>query len=103
MEKELLSQNVPTAVIDRMYEITDILDSNYGALRSSTSMGGYLLFFPSVKDYVITSPAIFENYNIDSTLPEYTDDLDTVENINWREKLYLLGSDDSLVFIYSQQ
>ena len=41
-----LKSHVPEIVIDRMSEITDILDSNYGIQRSSTAMGGYLLFFP---------------------------------------------------------
>lgn len=102
MKEELISSHVPDAVIDRMYEVTDILDSNYGSHRSSGSMGGYLLFFPTAQDYLTTSPIIFENYNIDSTLSEYDDVLASTQNMNWREQLYLLGSDDSLVFMYIQ-
>ena len=102
MKEELISNNVPDTVINRMYEVMDILDSNYGSQRSSSSMGGYLLFFPTTKDYLTATPAIYENYNIDSTLSEYDDVLVTTQNINWRERLYLLGSDDSLIFMYMQ-
>lgn len=102
MKEELIANGVPIPVIDRMYEVTDILDSNYGYQRSASSMGGYLLFFPTAKDYLTASPAIFENYNIDSTLSEYDDVLASTQDMNWREQLYLLGSDDSLVFMYMQ-
>lgn len=97
-----LKSHVPEIVIDRMSEITDILDSNYGIQRSSTAMGGYLLFFPTKEDYNNDVPIIMHNYNIESNLFEYDDILDSTENINWREKLYLLSADDSLIFIYMQ-
>jgi len=97
----LLDNNVPSIVLERMYEITDILDSNYGTERSSTAMGGYLLFFPTKEDFINSSPTILENYNVDADLYEYDDLLSSsADNISWREKLYLLSSDDSLIFMY---
>lgn len=98
----LLENNVPIIVLERMCEITDILDLNYGTERSSTAMGGYLLFFPTKEDYITAAPTILENYNMDADLFEYEDVLSTTEDISWREKLYLLSSDDSLIFMYMQ-
>lgn len=98
----LLKNDVPIIVLERMCEITDILDSNYGSERSSTAMGGYLFFFPTEEDYINTAPIVLQNYNIDSTLYEYDDVLAPTENMSWREKLYLLSSDDSLTFMYKQ-
>lgn len=97
----LQKHNIPAIVQERMYEITDILDSNYGIDRSSSAMGGYLLLFPTKEDYLNAAPTVLENYHIDSSLYEYDDALST-ENIGWREKLYLLSSDDSLIFMYMQ-
>ena len=96
------SKNIPAIVLERMNEITDILDTNYGTTRSSTAIGGYILFFPTKEDYINFAPVIYENYNIDSSLYEYDDVLVSTENMSWKERLFLQSSDDSLVFIYSE-
>lgn len=99
---ELQSSEIPTCVIERMNEVAEILDDNYGAERSSKCYGGYLLFFPTSSDYNMYAPVIMQNYGIDPNLYEFDDILSETQNKNWRERLYLLSSDDSLVFIYMQ-
>lgn len=93
---------IPSIVLDRMSDVLDILDTNYGTTRASNAMGGYILFFPTKEDYLNIAPIIYENYNIDSSLYEYDDELASTENMSWKEKLYLLSSEDSLIFIYSE-
>lgn len=96
------NNNIPLIVLERMHDVLEILDTNYGTSRTSSAMGGYVLFFPTKESYLEYAPTIYQHYNIDSTLYEYDDELSSTDNMSWREKLYLLSSDDSLIFIYSE-
>ena len=103
LHPELERNNVPSIIQDRMLEITDVLDSDYGATRSSTAYGGYVLYFPTCDDYSIMAPVILQNYNIDPNLAEYDDLLwssTAGTELEWHEELFLMSSEDSLVFIF---
>ena len=99
---ELQSTNVPSIVVDRMCEIMDILDYNYGQSRHPNSYGGYLFFFPTAMEYKNLASVILQNYMIDPELYEFDEALSESQDMNWRERLYLLSSEDSIVFMYQQ-
>lgn len=96
------NNNIPHIVLERIQDVLEVLDTSYGIARTSNAMGGYVLFFPTKESYLDYAPAIYQHYHIDSTLYEYDDELTSTENMSWREKLYLLSSEDSLIFIYSE-
>ena len=73
----------------------------------NNSMNGvpYVLFFPDEDSYEKAIVDIWDFYNIEPTLYEYAEfvgDSETDE-VQWIEKLFLLGSDDSLLLIYPQR
>lgn len=52
LQRELLqSETVPRTVIDRMGEVIQTIDDNYGAERSCFDYGGYILYFPNEQTY----------------------------------------------------
>lgn len=99
-KNDLQRRNIPSIIIDRMSEIANVLDSDYGINRSSTAYGGYILFFPTTEDYKAMSPIVLQNYHVEPELSEYDDCLCTSSVVEWHEVLYLLSSEDSLVFIF---
>lgn len=90
------------AVGDRILELAGILDDAYGERRKSSDMGGYILYFPDIKTYEDTVVDLWDYYNIEPREFEYVEEIGENQNsdIQWAEKLFLLSSDDSLVFIY---
>ena len=98
LESEQTNQNV----VRRMEELTDILDGAYGGSRGAFDMGGYILFFGDIQTYGNHIAKIMAFYHLDGNLAEYSNTIEgTAESaIQWREELYLLSSDDSLVLIY---
>lgn len=104
LQRELLqSKDVPQIVIDRMGEVIQILDDNYGAERSCFDYGGYVLYFPSEKTYQENISDIFSFYHINADNFEYSDTISRGEGKEWHETLYLLSSDDGLVLVYPQE
>ena len=97
LESEQTDQNV----VRRMEELTDILDGAYGG---AFDMGGYILFFGDIQTYGNHIAKIMAFYHLDGNLAEYSNTKEgTAESaIQWREELYLLSSDDSLVLIYPE-
>ena len=88
LESEQTNQNV----VRRMEELTDI------------DMGGYILFFGDIQTYENHISKIMEFYRLDKDLAEYSNTIEGTagSTIQWREELYLLSSDDSLVLIYPE-
>ncbi|MBR1741562.1 MAG: hypothetical protein IJ733_06760 [Lachnospiraceae bacterium] len=88
---------------DRLYELIETLDGAYDSHRKSFEMGGYVLIFPDYADYKKDIAKIEEYYKINPSLYEYRDIIGEgrqPDGKKYREDLYLLSSDDSLVFIY---
>ena len=67
--------------------------------------GGYVLFFPNEESYEKAIVDIWDFYNIEPTQYEYADFVGDTEmdEVQWIEKLFLLGSDDSLLLIYPRR
>lgn len=103
--KEMRAQGKEVFVGDRILELAGVLDDSYGANRKAHDMGGYILYFPDSKSYEDMAVDIWEFYNIEPTLYEYVEYIGESKDsdIQWIEKLFLLSSDDSLVFIYPQE
>ncbi len=105
LDKEIFAENHPKLnlqVLERLEEITQTLDSSYGSLRSSHSLGGFVLFFNSSHSYNNTFSKIVDYYHLDKDESEYSEVIaeDKEQNQEWWEELYLLSSDDALVFIH---
>ena len=103
--EEQRKKNEYVFVADRILEIIGVLDDAYGTGRGAYSMGGYVLFFPTVKLYEDCIVDVWDFYKIEPTLYEYAEyigDSET-EDVQWIEKLFLLSSDDSLMLIYPQE
>lgn len=102
LAEELEEKGADKAVISRLKELATILDRNYGQYRGNADMGGYILFFEDIGTYQKYFERIIGFYHVDRDLYEYEEDIaDSSQTATvWHEKLYLLSSDDSLVFIY---
>lgn len=99
------NESVRNKLTERIFEITNTLDDNYGDDRNSYSMGGYILFFEETESYEKWIDNIFELYHISSDLAEYHDTIVTTEENEtvWDEILFMLSSDDGLIIIYPEK
>ena len=91
------------AVSDRVREIIETLDDNYGAHRNSKSMGGYLLLFQSEDNYEELKTPILSFYRLDDTDYEYSEVAVTDSDIEWWEELFMLSSDDAIVIMHPRK
>lgn len=74
LQRELLqSETVPRTVIDRMGEVIQTIDDNYGAERSCFDYGGYILYFPNEQTYRENISDIISFYHINADDYEYSD------------------------------
>ncbi len=106
LKKELLDKNDDKRFItDRMEELISVLCESYGVDRTSFAMGGYVLYFNTVQEYLDTKKEILDFYKLEDDDHEYEDVIGIDENnkTKWKERLYLLSSDDSLVFIFPEE
>lgn len=92
-------------LMDRINEITEMLDSNYSGQRSSKDYGGYILFFPTKEGYDSMIEKILRYYNLDFSLSEYEEIIGerTIGNTEWHEQMWLLSSDDALICIHPEE
>jgi len=88
---------------DNIKETVGILDSEYGADRKSTDMGGYILFFPSEEIYKDNADEVLRYHNMECKDNEYKKYICKCEGTEWWEELYMLSSDDALVMIYPER
>lgn len=98
---ELFSKGVDLSVIERMDEIVNRLDDAYNSKRTSRDMGGYIFFFDNEDWYKEVLPNVLEYYNLCKENCEYSEVINPSDSqIEWWEELYLMSSDDSIVFIH---
>lgn len=93
-------------IVDRLMELAELLDSNYGEYRGESDMGGYILYFPDKDCYDTMILELEEYYHIDPNCYEYQDELSDradQDTFAFCEDLYLLSSDDALVFVYPKE
>lgn len=95
----MAADNGMSAVAERIKKAVSVLDGSYGAYRKSVDMGGYVLYFPNQQTYREHISDILEFYHLNADDYEYSEEIGN----GWRETLYLLSSDDSLVLIYQQE
>lgn len=96
----------PHYIADRIIELAKILDDAYGGDRGSYAMGGYVLLFPNEHNYSVYVNQILGFYNLDLEDFEYSEIVGEKimdDRKIWKEELYLLGSDDSLVLIHPKE
>ena len=75
LQEDMREDNPLKKVSDRIEEIIDTLDDNYGAQRNSKSMGGYLLLFQSEENYEELKMQILSFYQLDIEDYEYSETL----------------------------
>ena len=91
--------NIPTEVIERMKEIIDILNENYGANRDIESdLGGYVVIAENIIDI-----EILKQDKLQVLVPEYTDVIEVMNGENYTSSLYLLSSDFSIVVVCTEE
>ena len=102
LQEDMREDNPLKKVSDRIEEIIDTLDDNYGAQRNSKAMGGYLLLFQSEENYEELKMQILSFYQLDINDYEYSETLieDKEYNVEWWEELYMLSSDDAIVIMH---
>lgn len=107
LKEEADKNNVPRSVLERVEELVAILDSEYGTQRTYKDMGGYILFMSDIETYQKAYSQIITHYQISEETFEYSeiikDSYNQHTNEEWVEKLYMLSSDDALVFIYPRK
>lgn len=101
LRKEFCDERV-NQVFDLMLEKLDMLESAYGHFKDYMEYGGEILFFTTKEDFEEIYPQLLTEYKLKENEAEYTDDIVEVENVIWREKLFLLGSEYALVLVYSE-
>lgn len=84
----------------RIKEVLSVLDESYGVSRSSRDMGGYVFLFTSEDTYNDYVDRLLGINNIQTEMYEYSDDIGAIENIIWKEELYLIGSEDSITVFH---
>lgn len=91
-----------TLLTDRIRELAEILDENYGMHRLVRDMGGSIIFFPTEACYQNQIEKILKFYHLDKSVSEYEEIIGekALGNTEWHEELWLLGSDDALVLIH---
>ena len=102
LKEDIGEDNSLKIVSDRIEEIIDTLDDNYGTHRNSKAMGGYLLLFQSEENYEKLKMQILSFYQLDIKDYEYSETLieDKEYNVEWWEELYMLSSDDAIVIMH---
>lgn len=92
-------------VSERICQLANILDTNYGADRGAYSMGGYVLYFPDIDSYRTWIDKVYMFYNINPEFAEYEDVVCNVssDDMVWKEKLFMLSSDDSITIIFPEK
>ena len=91
--------NIPTEVIERIKEIIDILNENYGANRDIESdLGGYVVIAENIIDI-----EILKQDKLQVLVPEYTDVIEVMNGENYTSSLYLLSSDFSIVVVTTEE
>lgn len=101
LRKEFGSEKM-NQVFDLMLEKLSILESAYGQFQEYKEYGGEILFFTTKEDFEELYPQLLTEYKLKENEAEYTDDIVEVEDVIWREKLFLLGSEYALVLVYSE-
>ncbi len=92
-----INADLPKEVIDRIKQITSVLDESYGSHRNpANDLGGFVV--------VIESPSDFESLQNDfldvrDASAEYVDRLDCESGESWLSVLYLLSSDFAINLI----
>lgn len=105
-EEILETKAFPKLIADRVTELTNILDDAYGADRGAFAMGGYVFVFPTEECYEKNASRVLDFHHMEYEGYEYSDDIgETVleDGRYWKEELYLLGTDDGLVFIHPKE
>ena len=102
LKEDIGEDNSLKIVSDRIEEIIDTLDDNYGTHRNSKAMGGYLLLFQSEENYEELKMQILSFYHLDIEDYEYSETLieDKEYTVEWWEELYMLSSDDAIVIMH---
>ena len=103
--EDIKEDNPLQVVSDRVGEIIETLDDNYGAHRSSKSYGGYLLLFQSEENYEELKLDILSFYKFEDTDCEYSEMFveDKESETEWWEELYMLSSDDAIVIMHPRK
>lgn len=99
---DVICQNFSECLFERIQEIISVLDNAYGAGRGSSAMGGYLFLFPSCNDFEKLIEKIISFYGLKQDLYEFEETLTNENDLVWKERLYLLSSDDSLVLVFPE-
>lgn len=102
LAEELKAKGMDKAVISRVKQLITILDRNYGQYRGNADMGGYILFFENIQTYRNYFEKVIDFYHLDKNMYEYSECIRNGQQsgTEWHEEMYLLSSDDALVFIY---
>lgn len=97
--------NQDTMVVKRLAELADTMDTNYGASRSQYELGSCIIFFPTKRGYLELFDKILDYYHLDPTMAEYDDVIgdQDIDGIEWHEKLWMLGTEDSVVFVHPKE
>jgi len=101
---ELFEEHGKKPLYEKMMEDIEVLDAAYGVGRQAYSMGGYLLYFPTEKDYQESLSTLAEVYHFDPWIYEFDDLLweEQSTGCEWKRRLYMLSSDDALLMIYPE-
>jgi hypothetical protein len=87
-------------VYDAIEEKLEILESAYTGYKAYDYYGGEVFLFTDTSDFAELFPMVCKQYKLQEEQEEYTDVIVRAEGVCWREKLYMLGSEYSVVMVF---
>lgn len=100
---EISVKNVADAVMNKIENIVQSLDTCYGSARSASDMGGNVFVLTDDSVSMQQYEDILQSYHILKDAEEYSDIICREDNKEWLCELYMIGSDDALVIIYVRE
>lgn len=91
--------NIPVEVIECVRETVVVLNASYGEKRDiDNDLGGYVVISENIVDI-----EILKQDKLKGLIPEYTDEIECSEGVNWTSSLFLISSDYAIVIVTTEE
>lgn len=96
---------LPMLLQERLREVLETFDENYGADRQcEADLGGYCVVFSQMTEEEREEyKTILQKYHIQQEEHEYRDELVKENGLLWIEELFILSADYGIVFFYPEE
>lgn len=99
----MFKNKLPQITLETVLEKIKILEDAYGKLKDFKDYGSCVMFFPTEKSFDNVYEQFLNHYHVDDDLAEYEDELVEEDGVVWKEKLFILGSENGVVLVYPER